>query len=381
MGPSKKNLLQLCKDYDRPFYVYDRELITLRYQQMTEALKNCRLYFAVKANPNLEVLSLLKSLGCGADVVSVGEIRRALEAGFKASEIVYSGVAKTHSDITQALKLGVYQINVESVQELTRIAHIAKNLNVQADVALRLNPDIDIKTHPYIATGLKDNKFGIELDLVPQIIELLKSNPQVVLKGVSLHLGSMMLEFDGYREALKKLKTVYLRLKEEFATVTRFDFGGGLGIFYDRLDLQEESKVLQQYAQVTLQELGDLNADLQSEPGRWLVAHAGALIGQVQYIKPTQAKTFLVLDTGMNHLLRPALYGARHRILPLLQREGLRVVDVVGPICESADFLAKDCEISDVQEGDFVAILDSGAYGFSMANTYNLHELPAEKVI
>lgn len=381
MGPSKKNLLSLCANYERPLYVYDSDLISLRYKQMSQALKNCQIYFAVKANPNLDVLRLLKSLGCGADVVSLGEIRRSLEAGFSASEIVYSGVAKTRHEISEALKLGVCQINVESVQELERIVSLAEELKLEAPIALRLNPDIDIKTHPYIATGLKDNKFGIELSLVPQIVEFLKSHPQVVLKGVSLHLGSMMLEFEGYKEALQKLRTVYQGLQAEFASVTRFDFGGGLGIFYDRFDLAQEEQLLKEYAAVTLEVLGDLGADLQSEPGRWLVAHAGLLVGQVQYIKPTQEKTFVILDTGMNHLLRPALYEARHRILPLRQNEGEMRVDVVGPICESADFLAKDMVLTSVAEGDFVAILDSGAYGYSMANTYNLQDLPQEILI
>lgn len=381
MGPLKKNLLTLFQNYSKPVYVYDRDLITLRYKEMSTALKNCRIYFAVKANPNVEVLKTLKSLGCGADVVSLGEIRRAMEAGFPAAEIVYSGVAKTHKDIREALCLGVYQINVESLQELERIAKVANDLKVKAPIALRLNPDIDIKTHPYIATGLKDNKFGIELSLIPQIKAILLQNPQVVLKGVSLHLGSMMMEFSGYADALKKLRDVYLDLRKDFASVQRFDFGGGLGVLYDRYDLAEEASLLNQYAQITLEILGGLGAELQSEPGRWLVAHAGALIGQVQYIKPTSAKTFVILDTGMNHLLRPALYGARHRIIPLQQRTGEMTVDVVGPICESADFLSKDCVMSPVQEGDLVAILDSGAYGFSMANNYNLQDMPEEIII
>ncbi|WP_374080100.1 diaminopimelate decarboxylase [Bdellovibrio bacteriovorus] len=363
----------------RPIYVYDLDFISQRYQAMKRALGPTRLFYAVKANPNVEILQRLKRLGAGADVVSLGEIKRALESGFSVQDIVYSGVGKTRHEITEALKLGIYQINVESLPELERIGSLAKSMGKKASVALRLNPDIDIKTHPYIATGLKDNKFGMELSLIPELVKCLKSHEDSIeLVGVSLHLGSMMMEFSGYKEALQILKKIYVDLQKQFPTLKRFDFGGGLGIFYDRLDLELEESLLRDYAKITLETLSDLNCELQSEPGRWLVGHCGALITQVQYIKKTSAKTFLVVDSGMNHLIRPSLYEADHLILPLVKSQENMKADVVGPICESSDFFAKDRTLGKVSEGDFVAVMDSGAYGYSMASVYNLQELPLE---
>lgn len=379
LGPLKKPLLPLVSNYMRPIYVYDLDFIGQRYRAMATALKSVRLYYAMKANSNPGVLQILRSLGAGADVVSLGEIKRALEAGFQPLDIVYSGVGKTRHEISEALKLGILQINVESLPELERIGKIARELGKKAQVALRLNPDVDIKTHPYIATGLKDNKFGMELSLIPALTEVLKTYADVIeLAGVSLHLGSQMLEFSGYQEALQKLKHVYLDLKKEFPTLRRFDFGGGLGIFYDRADLELEHSLLKEYAKITLDTLGDLQCELQSEPGRWLVAHCGALLTQVQYLKETSAKTFVIVDAGMNHLIRPSLYEASHRIEPLKRNSEAMVVDIVGPICESSDFFAKERSLPKVQEGDFLAILDSGAYGYSMASVYNLQELPLE---
>lgn len=378
-GPLKKNLLPLCANYMRPIYVYDLDFIAQRYQALSKALHGVCLFYAMKANPNFEVLRKFKSMGAGADVVSLGEIKRALDCGFSVNDIVYSGVGKTRHEISEALRLGIYQINVESLPELERIGTLAKAMGKKASVALRLNPDIDIKTHPYIATGLKDNKFGMELSLIPALTKCLKSFPESLeLVGVSLHLGSQMLEFSGYQEALNRLKVVYLGLKKEFSTLKRFDFGGGLGIFYDRLDLDLEQSLLNDYSKITLETLGDLQCELQSEPGRWLVGHAGVLIAEVQYVKETSAKKFVILDAGMNHLIRPTLYEAEHLILPLVKKVESLKADVVGPICESSDFFAKDRTLTAVSEGDFVAIMDTGAYGYSMASVYNLQELPLE---
>jgi diaminopimelate decarboxylase len=378
-GPLKKNLKSLCANYSRPIYVYDLDFIRQRFEALSTALAGARLYFAVKANPNPQVLQCLKSAGSGADVVSLGEIKRALESGFSTEDIVYSGVGKTRHEITEALKLGIFQINVESLPELERIGSLAQSLGKKAHVALRLNPDVSIQTHPYIATGLRDNKFGMELSLVPELKACLKKfSTSLELVGVSLHLGSQMLEFSGYQEALARLKAVYLDLKKDFATLRRFDFGGGLGVLYDRYDLATEGKLLQEYAKITLETLKDLNCELQGEPGRWLVAHAGVLITQVQYIKKTSVKSFVIVDAGMNHLIRPSLYEAEHQIMSLDAKPKSGVFDVVGPICESSDFFVKDYNLSVVAEGDFLVILDSGAYGYSMASTYNLQELPLE---
>ncbi|QDK37611.1 diaminopimelate decarboxylase [Bdellovibrio sp. NC01] len=379
IGPNKKNLKSLTANYMRPIYVYDLDFIRMRFKAMAAALQNVRIFYAMKANSNPEVLACLKECGAGADVVSLGEIKRALESGFTPADIVYSGVGKTRHEITEALKLEIYQINVESLPELERIGEIAKAMGKKASIALRLNPDIDIKTHPYIATGLRDNKFGMELSLIPELIACLKKYASSLeLVGVSLHLGSQMLEFDGYQEALERLKNVYHSLKQEFSTLRRFDFGGGLGIIYERSELDKEQSLLQEYAKITLNSLKELNCELQSEPGRWLLAHAGVLITQVQYVKKTSEKTFVIVDSGMNHLVRPSLYEAYHTILPLDKKSHEGVYDIVGPICESSDFFAKDRKLPEVKEGDFLAIADAGAYGYSMASTYNQQELPLE---
>jgi diaminopimelate decarboxylase len=378
-GHHKKPLLGICANYMRPIYLYDLDQIRERYKLMTAALKPAKLYFAMKANPNREVLACLKAAGSGVDVVSLGEIKRAMESGFSADDMVYSGVGKTQHEIREALRLKIYQINVESLPELERIGRIARELGVVADVALRLNPDVDIKTHPYIATGLKDNKFGMELSLIPDLVKaLLNFKDSLNLVGVSLHLGSMMVELSGYEEALHKMKKVFVSLRAEFSSLKRFDFGGGLGIFYDRDDQEKEVELLNQYAEITHRILDDLNCDLQSEPGRWIVGHAGILITQVQYIKKTSVKTFVIVDAGMNHLIRPSLYEAEHRILPLVRKGTSILCDIVGPICESSDFFAKDRELGTVVEGDYVAVLDAGAYGYSMASEYNLQEFPLE---
>lgn len=381
-GPKKKNLKSLTANYMRPIYVYDLDFIRMRFAAMSQALKNVRIFYAMKANSNPEVLRCLKEAGAGADVVSLGEIKRALENGFAPEDIVYSGVGKTRHEISEALKLSVYQINVESLPELVRIGQIAKEMGKKANVALRLNPDIDINTHPYIATGLRDNKFGMELSLVTELIQCLKTYAgSLELVGISLHLGSQMLEFDGYKEALQRLKKIFKTLQNEFPSLQRFDFGGGLGILYDRFDLAKEEVLLKEYAAITLDTLQELHCDLQSEPGRWLLAHAGVLLTQVQYIKKTSQKTFVIVDSGMNHLIRPSLYEAEHQILALDKKSAEGTFDIVGPICESSDFFAKDRKLGIVQEGDFLAILDAGAYGYSMASTYNLQELPLEVCI
>jgi diaminopimelate decarboxylase len=382
LGPKKKNLKSLLSNYKQPIYVYDLDFIRARFALMSQALQGVRIFYAMKANSNPQVLRCLKDLGAGADVVSLGEIHRALENGFMVGDIVYSGVGKTRHEITEALKLGIYQINVESLPELERIGEIAKSLNKKAAVALRLNPDIDIKTHPYIATGLRDNKFGMELSLIPELISCLKKNSESLeLVGISLHLGSQMMEFEGYQEALEKLKKIYKTLQSEFKSLRKFDFGGGLGIFYDRLDLAKEESLLQEYAAITMNSLKELHCELQSEPGRWLLGHAGVLLTQVQYIKKTSHKKFAIVDSGMNHLIRPSLYEAFHLIYPVDKKNNESLFDVVGPICESSDFFAKDRMLGDVQEGDFLAVMDAGAYGYSMASTYNLQDLPVEVCI
>ncbi len=382
LGPKRKKLSDFVHPWKGPLYVYDLDFIKARFDLMKKALKKTRIYYAMKANSHPEVLKYIKSLGAGVDVVSLGEIQRVLECGFNVSDIVYSGVGKTKHEISEALRLGIFQINVESFPELQRIAQLAASLGKVAEVSLRLNPDVDIDTHPYIATGLRDNKFGVEISLLPDLIQFFRSNANnLKLVGISMHLGSQMFEFDGLSLALQKLKTAYLQLQSYFPSVQRFDFGGGLGILYDKQDLVSENQYLENYAEVIFNELSDIQAELQSEPGRWLIGHAGVLISQVQYIKKTSFKNFLIVDTGMNHLIRPALYNSYHHVWSLKERTQKMRFEIVGPICESADFIGKNREICQLEADEFIVIQDAGAYGASMASTYNLQSLPREIVI
>jgi diaminopimelate decarboxylase len=381
LGPKKKPLSTVVQNYERPTYIYDLDILRERFQLLQKALPGVQIYYAMKANSHPQLLQSLRELGAGADVVSGGEIARASENGFRPEQMIYSGVAKTERELTAAIRSGIRQINVESVSELRRIGRIATDLNKKATVVFRLNPDVSIETHPYIATGLHNNKFGMAFSDLPELKEVLRQHSEhLVFEGVSLHLGSQMQNLAGFRDALKILRPVYEELQKEFPTVRTFDFGGGLGVFYEKQDLEAEEALLKEYASIVKDVLHGLKAELQTEPGRWLVAHMGILLSQVQYLKKTSMKNFIILDTGMHHLLRPALYQAFHQILPLKKPVDAvtKLFDVVGPICESGDFLAHDRSLPEVQEGDFMVIAGAGAYGFTMRSDYNLQDPPGE---
>lgn len=384
LGPQKKSLEALTQNYRRPVYVYDLDILKERVRLFQKALPGVQVYYAMKANSHPAVLGCLRDMGCGADVVSGGEIRRALECGFKAPEIIYSGVGKTRHEIRQTLETELAQINVESLPELRRIAQMAREMGKIASVVFRLNPDVDIETHPYIATGLHNNKFGMAFSDLPELKKVLRENTATLkFRGVSLHLGSQMHNLAGFREALKLLRPVYEELQKEFPSCDTFDVGGGLGIFYDRQDLAGEEKLLLEYAGILFEELRGLSAKIQTEPGRWLVAHAGVLLTQVQYLKKTSLKHFMIVDTGMHHLLRPTLYGAYHEVWPWQEQLGRskKKYDVVGPICESGDFLAPERELHEMQEGEFLVVGDVGAYGYVMRSDYNLQDPPEEVIL
>ncbi len=381
-GLSSFNLQTLIQDYDSPFYVYDLKGIADRFTKWNLAFtKGASVHYAVKANSNLEILKMLKSMGSHVDVVSGGEIKKALEAGFLGRDIIFSGVGKTKSEIELALDSKIYQINVESPAELRRIAEIAISKGLKAPVSLRFNPDVNPETHPYITTGFRENKFGLDESLLPEVIDLLKTYAQSLdLKGLTLHIGSQILDIHVYREAIQKTRTVFEYLKTLGFEMTRFDVGGGVGIHYQEQKLAQEEEFVKAFGQMVEQELQGLNVEIQTEPGRWIVAHSGVLITQVQYIKKTPFKNFAIVDSGMHHLMRPALYGAYHSVWPLASsgQNSLKPYDIVGPICESSDFFAKDRTLPELKENDFLVIADSGAYGFSMASLYNAHGLPKE---
>jgi diaminopimelate decarboxylase len=378
---------EAARAQEGPSYFYDLDDIEKRFRALDQAFEGSRraLHFALKANSHPAVLKRLGSLGAGVDTVSGGEIRRALEAGIAPEKIIFSGVAKTVSEIEYAIRSKIKQINVESPQELERIQAIACRMGAQADVAFRMNPDVNPKTHPYITTGFRENKFGMDESFLPELIAILEKAKGVLrLRGLTMHIGSQLFEIDVMREALEKVLAVHRDLGRRGFQLDRIDIGGGLGIRYESDDAASEFEMIKAYGQMakeTIREaLGSLNVEILLEPGRILVARAGLLVGEIQYIKKAPAKTFAILDTGMHHLLRPALYGAKHRVLPLrLGKDPARqTYDVVGPICESSDFLAKDASLPVLTAGERLALADAGAYGFTMASQYNSHRLPNE---
>jgi len=372
----------LPQPWHKPVYIYDLDDIERRYRAIDQALAKVphAIHYAMKANSDALILGRLAALGAGVDTVSAGEIRRALEAGVPANRIIFSGVAKTVAEIEFALKNGIKQINVESTQELERIARIASRLGRAADVAFRLNPDVNPQTHPYITTGFRENKFGMDESFVPQLFEILRrEKPWLRPRGLTMHIGSLLFDLGVFREAIEKTIKVHKLFLENGFALDRLDIGGGLGIRYETGDDREEYALIEAYGQMASEMAHGLGVELLTEPGRIIVGRSGLLVTEVQYLKPTAAKTFVVVDTGMHHLLRPALYGAKHRILPLKEPGSSKsVYDIVGPICESSDFLAKGVELGPVQQGDLIGIADSGAYGFTMANCYNSHELPEQ---
>lgn len=379
---SSHNLLNIAKEAGGPVYVYNLAHITERVNFLRSSFQKIKptIHYAMKCNDQSDVLNTIRTAGAGIDTVSAGEVKIAIKNGFKPDQIIFSGVAKSKDEISYSLKEGIKQINVESPSELRRIAQIAKDMKVRASVAFRMNPDVNPQTHPYITTGFRENKFGMDDSFLPELIEILRSNSDHLwLRGLTLHIGSQLLELSSLKEAIEKTKTVFINLREQGFKMDRFDIGGGVGINYQTHDETAELQLLADYAKMADSLVADLGVEVLLEPGRTLVARSGLLIGEVQYIKDTQHKKFAILNTGMNHLLRPALYQAKHRVLPLIWgNSATHTYDIVGPICESADFLAHKVQLPELSEGDFIAMADAGAYGRVMASHYNAHDLPIE---
>jgi diaminopimelate decarboxylase len=364
-----------------PCYIYSQATLQHHFSIFDQAFDSVPhlTCFALKANSNLAVINLFGLLGGGADIVSGGELFRALKAGIPAERIVYSGVGKSLTEIDYALKSEILMFNIESAQELEAINARAALLGCRARIALRVNPDVDPKTHPYISTGMKKAKFGIDIESAIEEYRRAQTLSHVEILGVSCHIGSQLTDVTPFVDALRRLRVLIGRLKEHGITIRYLDFGGGLGITYN----QEEPPHPQQYAQNILQELGDLEVTLIFEPGRVIVGNAGILVTRVLYTKTTPSKNFVIVDAAMNDLVRPSLYDSYHHIQPVKLEAStvVQVVDVVGPICESGDFLARDRELPLVQPGDHLAVMSAGAYGFSMASNYNSRPRPAEVLV
>lgn len=361
---------KLRAEFKSPLYIYDFDDIKQRFLRLKEAFKarKSQLCYALKANSNLSLLKMLVNLDSGFDCVSINEVKRALRAGAKPYKIIFSGVAKTKEELKEALNLNILYINLESKAEMLCLEEVAKELNLKARISIRVNPNVDAKTHPYISTGLHENKFGVEINEAKAMYLYAKKSEFLEPVGVHFHIGSQLLDIKPIAEAATIVATLVKELKALDIELKFFDVGGGLGIDYEKA----EEPNLYDYAQSILAALSGLDLTILLEPGRFLVARSGTLLCSVLYEKQTQYKRFVIVDAAMNDLLRPSLYNAYHKIeLPYSKNLEPSKCDVVGGICESGDFFAKDRVLPKTKEGEIMLIKDAGAYGFSMSSNYN----------
>ena len=379
-------LSRIADEFGTPCYVYSQAALTASYREFQEALaahpagQDGLVCFAVKANSNLGVLSLFARLGAGFDIVSGGELRRVLAAGADAGKVVFSGVGKTEAEMAQALSAGIFCFNVESAPELERLNGVALRLGKRAPVSLRVNPNVDAHTHPYISTGLRQNKFGVAYEDALALYRQAAALPGLNVTGIDCHIGSQLLDPSPFAEALDKVLALVDQLAASGITLHHIDLGGGLGIRYGEAGEGEAPRVLD-YLTPLLQKLEGRGLRVILEPGRRLVGNAGLLLTRVEYVKTGEEKNFAIVDGAMNDLMRPALYEAYHDIQAVKPRgEALEVYDVVGPICESGDFLGRERELA-VAGGDLLAILSAGAYGSSMSSNYNSRPRAAEVMV
>ncbi|ASA55690.1 diaminopimelate decarboxylase [Vibrio gazogenes] len=373
-------LAELAKDYGTPLYVYSKATLERHWNAFDQAVGTHAhlVCYAVKANSNLGVLSVLARLGSGFDIVSGGELERVLAAGGNPEKIVFSGVGKTEAEMKRALELKIKCFNVESESELHRLNRVAQSLGVKAPVSLRINPDVDAKTHPYISTGLRDNKFGIAFDRAREVYRLAHQLEHLDVHGIDCHIGSQLTQIDPFIDATDRLLALIDALKAEGIHIRHLDVGGGLGVVYDA----ETPPQPAEYAKALLSRLENhQDLELVFEPGRAIAANAGILLTKVEFLKHTEYKNFAIIDAAMNDLMRPALYQAWQKIVPVTPREGTaQVYDLVGPICETSDFIGKDRELV-LEEGDLLAVRSAGAYGFAMSSNYNTRSRAAEVMV
>jgi diaminopimelate decarboxylase len=368
------------KSLKTPFYFYDLNAVATQTERLKSVLPaNTDIHYAMKANANPDILKQLKKCGVGVDTVSGGEIRRALDVGFKPNQILFSGVGKTHEELLLALDSRIKLVNVESPSELEFLGRLARSRKKTVSVGLRLNPNVESGTHPYISTGAHINKFGMPVSMLPDLKRILKKyKKELLLRATDFHIGSQILNLKPFDQAVLKALPIFEHLRSEGYSLKYFDIGGGLGVRYKN----EKTIDLAKYGQMVHRRLGSLDVTILCEPGRLLVAESGVLVTTVLYLKPGPRKTFAIVDTGMHHLIRPALYGAYHEIRLLRpQKKKKSTYEIVGPICESSDVLATNRSLPVLEEGDRLAIMTAGAYGYSMANQYNLHRLPDEFVL
>ncbi|MBK5074914.1 diaminopimelate decarboxylase [Budviciaceae bacterium CWB-B4] len=372
---------ELAARFGTPLYIYSRATIERHWHAFNDALSGHPhlICYAIKANSNLAFLNILARLGSGFDIVSQGELERVLAAGGDPAKIVFSGVAKSEIEIRRALEVGIRCFNVESIPELHRINQIAGKMGVKAPISLRINPDVDAKTHPYISTGLKENKFGISYQKAREVYRLANDMPNIEVRGVDCHIGSQLTELSPFLDATDRLLVLLDQLKEDGIEIHHLDLGGGLGVRYD----DETPPEPKEYAAALLQKLkGREGLELCFEPGRAIAANAGIMLTTVEYLKDQDDHHFAIVDAGMNDLIRPALYEAWMKIIPVIEKPSgqHQTYDVVGPVCETSDFLGKNRELT-LNQGDLLAVRSAGAYGFTMSSNYNTRCRPAEIMV
>ena len=375
----QRPLTELAQEYGTPLYVYSRAAFSRHYLEYANALGGHpgMICYAVKANSNIAILNLLARLGAGFDIVSEGELERVLLAGGDPAKIVFSGVGKTPAEMRRALEVGVHCFNVESEAEVDVLAAVASKMGQVARVSLRVNPDVDAKTHPYISTGLKENKFGIDIAEAPRVYAHAASLSSLKVVGIDCHIGSQLTELTPFIDALERVLKLVDQLADQGIDIEHLDLGGGLGVTYDN----EQPPTAEAYISEIKQRLGERQLGLIFEPGRSIAANAGVLVTKVEYLKPTAHRNFAIIDAAMNDNIRPSLYQAWQNILPLVERDGAtQRWDLVGPVCETGDFLGKDRELC-LEAGDLLALMSSGAYGFTMSSNYNSRPRAAEVLV
>ena len=376
---------KIAEQVGTPFYLYSTATLKRHFKAFDSGFEGLDhlTCFAVKSCSNIAILNLFRKMGSGADIVSGGELFRAMKAGIDPQKIIYSGVGKTRAEMREALYAGILMFNVESSQELDRLQEVAAELGTTAPVAFRINPDVDPKTHAYISTGLAKNKFGVPVDEALHEYQRARDMANIEVVGVSCHIGSQLTMIAPFVEALQKIKLFVAQLAAEGIGIRYLDLGGGVGITYD----DEQPPLPIDYATAIREELAGMDCNLVLEPGRVIAGNAGILVTEVQYTKVNtggeQDKRFIIVDAAMNDLTRPALYGAYHEIIPVQEGNGenMQQVDIVGPICETGDFMARDRMMPEVKQGDLLAVMSSGAYGFSMSSTYNSRPRVAEVLV
>lgn len=376
-------ITDISKAVGTPFYCYSRKNLVENFHSFSDAffqagISDYKICYAIKANFNIHLVKILAELGSGIDAVSAGEVFRAIKAGVSPRKIVFAGVGKTREEISYALQNGVEEFSVESVPEMFLLNEVAVDLKKKAKFSLRVNPNVDAKTHDKISTGRKGDKFGVDIDLAEEIYAKAASLPGLQIHGIAMHIGSQITTIEPFRAAFKKLRELCLTLRKNGHKISALDFGGGIGIFYKN----ENTLLIQDYVNLIKEITADLKVKITIAPGRAIVGSTGILVSKIIFIKETSTKNFAIIDAAMNDLMRPGLYGSYHELLPVIKKTGAKsAYDLAGPVCESTDILAQGRELTNPKADDLLALLSSGAYGSSMSNEYNCRPLIPEVLV